>query len=511
MVVGAPHLNKEFTDDPVQPGGTVTLEYTISHIENAPGPASGITFTDDLTLALPGLVATGPVNNVCGGGNLTGTTNLTFAGGSLSSGTSCTFSVTLDVPANAAPGAHTNSTSNLVATVTVLGTPFPVEDNPAEDDLQIGGLTLTKEFTDDPVLPGGTVTLRFTVANIHPTLGATNIIFTDNLGQLPGATLPGLAATGPPSPDPPCGVGSSLIGTTSLIFQGGTVAAGASCTFDVTLLVPVGSAADDHGYPNTTGALIATFGGGPVFFDPATDNLLVVEDILSLVKEFTNDPVSPGESVNLRFEILNLSPSGAVTGIAFSDNLDDALTGLVATGLPSSACGGTLSGTDTISLAGGSLAAGGDCTFDVAVTVPLDAEAGVYPNTTSSLIADSGVTGDPATDDLVIDLIEFTKSFQASDAAPGSAVDLQFNIQNPGTSANNVVGLTFLDDLDAALSGLVATGLPANDVCGTGSMLDGTSELTLTGGNLLPEGSCTFSVSLQIPFSAPIGASGVCT
>ena len=54
QVIAAPKLRKSFTDDPVFPGDTVTLEFTISHDENAPGDATAISFTDDLDAALSG-------------------------------------------------------------------------------------------------------------------------------------------------------------------------------------------------------------------------------------------------------------------------------------------------------------------------------------------------------------------------------------------------------------------------------------------------------------------------
>lgn len=499
-VVGGPSLIKEFTDDPAQPGGTVTLEFTLTHDEVAPTDATGIAFTDDLNLALPGLVATGlPQNDVCGGGSsISGTSTLTFAGGSLAPGGSCTFSVTLSVPSGAAPGSHTNTTSMVTATVSGL----TAENNPASDDLRVAGVELTKEFIDDPVLPGGTATLRFTIDNTSPsspTGDATDIAFSDDLDN----TLNNLAVTGTLPDTSACGTGSQLTATGGgqfLAFQFGALTAGTSCSFDVTLLVPAAAVADD--YANTTSALQATIDSSTVFFDPARDDLTVAGDLLSLTKKFTDDPVSPGGNVNLSFTILNLSSSTAVSDIAFTDDLDAVLTGLAATGLPSSACGGTLSGTSTISLTGGSLGAGGSCSFSVNVAVPAGAAPGIYTNATSSISGDPA-GGQPATDDLRIDALEFSKSFQGT-AAPGDTVVLQFNIQNQGSDP--VDGLSFTDDLDAAISGLVATGLPDNDVCGTGSVLDGTSMLTLTGGNLLGLGSCTFSVTLQVPGSVALGA-----
>ena len=125
-------------------------------------------------LSIPGLAAIGlPINDVCGvGSQLSGTTNLSFTGGTMSPGDVCIFSVPVQVPAGTLPGTYTNVTSTLSATVDgQTGT-----GNAATDDLLIGGLTLTKEFIDDPSLPGDLVTLRFTIDNTT-TEDATSIFF----------------------------------------------------------------------------------------------------------------------------------------------------------------------------------------------------------------------------------------------------------------------------------------------------------------------------------------------
>ena len=501
-VLGGPSLLKEFTDDPAQPGATVTLEFTLTHDESAPGDATAITFTDDLDVALSGLVAIElPAFDVCGAGSfIFGTQTLTLAGGSLAPGGTCSFSVSLDVPAAAAPGNHTNTTSNVMATVSGVA----VESNPAEDDLQIAGVTLTKEFTDDPVLPGGQVTLRFTIDNISAS-DATGIEFTDDLDD----TLNTLAATGLPLSNV-CGAGSALNGTSFLTLTGGNLLVGESCTFDVTLDVP--AAAEDGDYNNVTSAVAATFGSSDITFDPATDALAVRSDLLLITKEFTDAPVLPGSQVTLRFTIDNISASEA-TAIFFTDDLDASLAGLAvaAGGLPDTGAAGcgtgsslTVAGGELLVFVGGVLAAATDCTFDVTLDVPAAAEDDAYPNTTSDIIGTIGgqeVTGDPATDDLLVDLdvVVFTKEFQGT-ADPGGIVDLEFTMQNLGAEA--VTALSFSDDLDAVLSGLVATGLPVADVCVIGSVLDGTELLTLRGGNLFAGGSCTFTVTLQVPGSA---------
>ncbi len=100
--------------------------------------------------------------------------------------------------------------------------------------------------------------------------------------------------------------------------------------------------------------------------------------------------------------------------------------------------------------------------------------------------------------------IELTKTFINDPVDAGDTVTLEFRITNQG--AQGVNSLTFTDDLDATLSGLRAVGLPANNVCGAGSQISGTSLLTFTGGLLPVAGdSCVFSVTLQVPESAPVG------
>jgi hypothetical protein len=504
VVVAGPRLLKEFTDDPVDPGDNVTLEFTLTHDPNATGDATAIAFTDDLDAALSGLVATGlPSTDICGAGSqISGTSSLSFTGGTLAPGASCTFSVTLQVPGTAAAGPHTNTTSSVTATVGGVS----VTEYPASDDLLIAALALTKEFTDDPAFPGGPVTLQFTIENVSAASTATAIFFQDNLA----AVMPGLAATGLPLIDP-CGSGSSLSGSsgnTLLSFVGGTLAAGETCTFTVTLQVPGGAASGT--YPNTTTLFSGTIGGSTIPFPNAVDNLVVSSDRLTLTKSFVDDPVSPGGAATLEFTLTNLDPSLSATALAFTDDLNAVLAGLAATGLPvNDVCGAgsQISGAGVLTLTGGDLGAAGSCTFSVTVQVPAAAAAGSYTNTTSSVTGTMGgfpVSGDPATDDLSVSLFSFSKAFGGPIPA-GQIGTLEFTIENLDTGAG-VVDISFTDNLDAVVPGLVAVGTPLADVCGAGSALTGTSFLTFTGGSLSAGGSCTFSVDVQVPSDAPEGS-----
>jgi hypothetical protein len=495
-VVAAPILTKEFADDPALPGGSVILQLTLTYPETAALPAAAINFTDDLNATLAGLQATGtPLANVCGAGSsLSGTSLLSFTGGSLEPGESCTFSATLAVPAGADPGTYPNTTSAVGATIggaTVAGAA-------AGDNLVLAGLGFGKSFVDDPVIAGDTVVLRFTLVNATSGQSATGIGFSDDLD----AALGGLVAVGLPANDV-CGAGSTLSGTSLITLTGGSLAPGASCTFDVTLQVP-GAAADDS-YLNTTSNLTATLGGSPVVIGPASDLLVVSSEVLQLSKAFTDDPVAPGGTVTLQFRLTNASLTRPVGGITFSDDLDAALSGLAAAGLPAAnvcGAGSQISGTGLLTFTGGSLAAGASCTFDVTVQVPAGA-GGVYTNVTSTASGTAGalpVSGAAASGDLIVTSLELTKTFSGP-TVPGGTPTLTFFLRN--LSASSLLSaLTFTDDLDATLAGLIATGLPLVDPCGAGSSFSGSSNLVLANGALPPNGTCSFAVSLAVPGGA---------
>jgi uncharacterized repeat protein (TIGR01451 family) len=521
VIVGAPQLGKEFTDDPAVPGGTVTLQLTLENldIDNA---ASAIAFSDDLGATLPGLTLTSELGNTCGGtvGGI-GTGMFDYTGGALASGASCTITLSLTLPPAPLPGAvFPNTTSEVTATVAGIATESPA----ASDDLVATGLRFSKEFTDDPVIAGGTATLVFTLDNTTATQDAVGVGFTDDLD----ANLPGLTPTLPPVPDPPCGVGSSLTESVprTLSFTNGSVPAGTSCSFSVTVTVPPGT--PDDAYANITSPLSAIIeplppdpaapspaprtGGVLVTLPPATDHLVVQSDILALSKEFTDDPVEPGDTVTLAFTLENLNATETVTDISFDDDLDAALGGLMAVSATTNTCGGMAASmfpTGLFEYAGGSLLPGATCMIVLAVDVPGVplASGPPYVNTTTGVTGKVGaldVFGDAASDELEVDLLTLSKSFDGPTTATGSAV-LSFTITNVDPDSG-VTGLAFSDDLEAVISGLVATLPPTpNPPCGAGSVLAGSSFLAFSGGSLPAGGDCSFEVVVNVPAAAADG------
>ena len=509
VTAGTISLMKSFTDDPVAPSESVSLEFTINNSDRD-FSATSITFSDDLDAALSGLVATGLPSAACGG-TVSGTSTITFSGGSVNPESSCTFSVSLDVPAAAATGTYTNTTDQIKADIN--GT--MVTGNAASEILSVQTAPrLTKTFLTNPVGAGDTVELEFTITNTSSTSAATDITFTDTFESvLPTASVV--------PADDFCGTGSTATFTqlidlpgdgaipANLVVSDANLGAGASCTFSITLDVLAGAAVGT--YPNTTSEITATVGSGTVTGAPASDDLDIVA-APQLSKAFTDDPVQPGDTVTLQFTLIHdeFAPADA-TGIAFTDDLEAALSGLVATGLPSAACGGTVSGTSTISFSGGTLTPGETCTFSVSLQVPAAAGSGNYTNTISNVTATvSGltVTGAPAEDDLQVADLTFSKSFTTDPVAAGGVVTLEFSLSNTSTTLD-ATSIFFTDNLGDAvggtLLGLASSSGAQNDICGTGSSITGTTSLTFLGGNLLAGESCTFSVTLTVPAGAGVG------
>ena len=344
--VPADFLIKSFTDDPVPPGGTVTLEFTINNPSR--DEATSIAFDDDLEATLSGLEATvlpaagaacisPPVPGIPGispplpgvsTGTITGTSLLSFTGGSLPAERSCMISVTLLVPPAASPGSFPNTTTAITVTIDGVG----VTGNMATDNLVVGAPRLTKEFLDattfdpDPVVGAGDdVILRFTITNTSTAFGATDIAFEDvfdvvlpTASSVPGTVCNGGTATFTALVNPPGGDESPVIPAT-LTVSGGSLAASADCTFDITLDVAEGAPAGT--YPNTTSAITATVDGETVAGNSASDDLVVVAGP-TLSKEFTDDPVAPGDTVTLEFTLTHAAnAAGDATGIMFTDDL----------------------------------------------------------------------------------------------------------------------------------------------------------------------------------------------
>ena len=226
-----------------------------------------------------------------------------------------------------------------------------------------------------------------------------------------------------------------------------------------TTTTPVASLTSDQGNSGTASATLTVDGNRPGFS-----------------KSFSPAVIGAGQTSTLTFTIDNSQVGTQVFNLCFTDFLPAGLS-IASPANVTTDCIGTLqadAGNTTIGFFGGFLAANASCTISVDVTA---ATAGRRDNLTSSLSSSKGSSG-MATSSLDVRQGVLSKVFTDDPVRPGGSGTLHFTISN-FDRANAMDGITFSDDLDATLSGLVATGLPANDVCGSGSQLSGSSLLTL--------------------------------
>lgn len=234
---------------------------------------------------------------------------------------------------------------------------------------------------------------------------------------------------------------------------------------------------------------------------------------------FTQDIVGvgiPGEESRLDFRIQNPSKSNA-TGISFTQNLDASLTGLVAqTAGLANVCGSgsSLSGSGSLSLAGGALAAGEECRFSVPLDIPAAAVAGTYDLQSSNLSAQvnslaelvdasktvlsvsHGVTGEMTFDKTVVSFPDTTMlDFVLNNSSPVAAADdISFTIEVPA-------GLVVTAPVSSAFCG-AASAINISDLTSVPPPGSNTHTVSIFSANLIAGGACQFSLEVTPPVSS---------
>ena len=289
-----------------------------------------------------------------------------------------------------------------------------------------------------------------------------------------------------------------------------TIEAGATATINVDV---VASAAGS--YSSTTGLLTSNLGT----IGSASAALTVrMPDTLSLTKSFLVNPAVPGKTSQIKYTIKNLHREHTITDIVFSDDLNGALPGLAATGLPKNdicGTGSTLTGTGIVNLGGGSLAPGESCEITVDVSVPI--ADGSFTSTTSTITGTMNgglTTGKVASDILTVkSLPEISLRFTNTPIAQGDIANLEFTVVNTST-AHNVSDIAFSIPIEAFFDGASISALPTPNpgFLGAGSLAtyeDG--QVNISGGSLVATGSNgraangTFVLAIQMPESGPTG------
>ena len=414
VVTTLPGFSKSFAPSSVDLGEVSTLTLTIDNTANAAG-VEDLDFTDNLPA---GMVVASPNNlsTTCGIAalppTLTGLSgssqiildaNGTVVFPALAAGATCT--VTVDVVTTGS-GDLENVTDELLADGTSAGKATATLEVLRDDPIH-----MSKSFTNDPAVPGGTVELEFTITNFDRNFDATAINFTDDLTTaFAGLTFSSLTSNS-------CGGMVTGVGTTDVGLTGGMLGTGlaSSCTIRIECTIPGGTAPGE--YTNTTSAVGATIDGNAESGNPASGKLFLAF-APTFTKEYQNNPRSPGGTVELVFTITNTDPNNDLTDIEFTDVFPTIIQTASATPSNGDCGGGSMltfqplifnPGDDAIpakfTLSGGSIPMGASCTFSITLDITAGTPGGIYPNTTSTLtgtVNGDAVEGAAATDDLEV-------------------------------------------------------------------------------------------------------------
>jgi uncharacterized repeat protein (TIGR01451 family) len=473
----APTLGKAFSPATIAAGGTSTLTVTLSNASGTPA-----TLTAPFTDTLPsGVVTAGSGSTTCGGTVTTGTSTVTLTGGAVPANGSCTLSVPVTAPNGGifinslAVGAlQTSNGSNAAPAVATLTVPQPPN-----------APTVGKAFSPAVINAGGGSTLTITLNNTSGSAATLTSPLTDTLPT--GVVTAGAGAT-------TCG-GTVTTSASTVTLTGGAIPANGSCTVTVPVTAPNGG-----NFINSlaAGALQTSNGGNAA---PAIATLTVNAAVVAptLAKAFSPATIAAGGASNLTITLSNANGTAANLTAPLTDTLP---SGVVVDGAGSTTCGGTVTvGTSTVTLTGGAIPANGSCTVTVPVTAP---NGGSFINAipAGALQTSNGSNAAPAIATLTVTAptaVTLGKAFAPAVINAGGTSTLTITLSNTnGTAANLTAPLT-----DTLPSGVLIAG-GGTTTCG-GTVTTGISTVTLTGGAIPANGSCTVTV----PVTAPGGGSFV--
>jgi hypothetical protein len=237
-----PLFSKSFSPTSIVAGGTSTLLFSIDNSANV-GDATGIAFTDNLPAGVV-LTARAPAIT-CAGGTLTATAGsgvVTYSGGAAAALSSCVVNVEVT---SSTPGTFVNTSGDLTSSLGNSG--------PATDTLAVGGAPgFSKSFAPAAVVPGDASTLTFIIDNSANGTAAGSLVLADNLPA-------GVEVAATPNASTSCtgGTLSAVAGSSLVTYNGGSVAAGTSCTVSVEVV------ATGTGSFVNTATLTSDAGGSP--------------------------------------------------------------------------------------------------------------------------------------------------------------------------------------------------------------------------------------------------------
>lgn len=491
LVLAPPTAAKAFSPDTVGKGQNATLTLTLANPNSV--AVTGVAFTDTypaglVNAATPGATSTcGGLLSATGGGG-----SVALTGGTIPAGGSCAVSVTVT---SATVGSYVNT---LAAGALTSGN-TPASTAAASATLVVNATpTITKSFSANT--GSATTTLLLTLTNNH-TAGISGMSFSDpfpagmsvdstvNLVNTCGGTVTGATA-----------------GSTSLALSGGAIAsAGGSCQVSVRVRVNAGGV-----YANTTSgvSITAPFTGTG---SPSNTATLVAPII---IKSFSPNQVGPNDVTRMTLQITNPSPTTPLTGLGISDNYPagQASTSVFMVNAPTPAlansCGGTATataGASSLTLSGGTLAAGSSCSVSVNVRAN-PAGDDTYYNVTGRIVSNEGI-GTAGADSLyIVTRPTLTKSFLTNPVTLSGSAQTVLSIVVENNYNGTVSGLSFTDIFPTQPAQMRYVNTVSNgcggsltDAGGAALVANTSTGIRLNGGTVAANATCTVQVTISVP------------
>ena len=510
FVEGKAQVDKAFSPDILTQTEETTLTITFTNTQNA--DATITSFTDDLKTMGSGFVVSDSSSptTTCVGGTVNVSTDKTVitmnsgvipaATGSDASGFgTCTVTVPVKVEINATTGKRENKIK-IGELVTTLGDNALAETS----DLTVkNAVVLSKGFSPDSLRIANITRLTITVTRDNAISTLTGINLTDELPS--GHTI----ASEAKNPDIPrvvntCGgTVDAPAGGNTITLTGGELPPGSdnqTCEISVDILGP----STPTTATNTIPANTLTTDQRATYEKEVTAKVNWVDTFLTLNKAFQPNSISLGDDTTLKIIVINKNPSTInLTNVELKDifPLGMSIASTPNASFSGSGCsGGTITanpGDTELTLTGGIVNAGKQCTLSVQVTSNF---AGNLTNQIpESLVASAeGVTNTnrpSATLTLlgIADIVLAKKDDGKPSIPPGGSTTYTIEVRNDGP--NNVAGIEVED--------IVPNGMTINSwTCSAtdGSNCNeasGTGDLNTTV-NLADGGVATFEVEAEI-------------
>jgi hypothetical protein len=477
-VVAPPSIAKAFGAPAIPLNGTTSLAFTITNPAANAVAETGVAFTDTLPV---GIVVATPngLTNSCGGTAtaVAGTGSISLTGGTIAASSNCILTVNVT---GTAAGNFINTTGAVSSTNGGTG-------NTATANLSVASPpTITKSFGAATILVGANTSLSFTINNPNASSSLTGVAFTDSLPA-------GLVVSTPNGLTGSCGGGTitAVAGSGSVSLSGATLAGAASCTFSVNV---TGATA---GVKNNSVQVTATESGA----GNTSNASITVVGPPSIAKAFGAASINLNATTTLTFTITNPNATVALIGVGFGDTLPAGLAVATPNGLTGS-CGagtittGTVSGFSVVNLAGGTIAAGGSCTFSVNV---VGQTGGHKVNTTGIVSSTNAGSGNQATASIDVNAPDPTITKTHTGTFTRGQTGAQYTITVSNVGFGPTVGtVTVVDTLPNVTNPPVPTAISGTGWTCTLATLTCTRADALASGSAYPAITLTVNIPINI-------------